>query len=179
MKTIFFLNKNFITFLMLVLSCIFVSSSYASEDGRLYGKAIEAVKKNNLNSSFMHLSRIVDRYPSSKFFAPALFSLGEYYYGIGDLFDAKNSFEKFVEADPKSKPAVFARAYLVKIAKNNEESFSDYEKEIVTFKRLSLFFRDSKAIKYSSVFLKKYKAIYFIDKVEIYVNEKLFIEIPF
>lgn len=174
----FFLKRKTVVFVVL-FGCAIFSNSYAGEDSYLYSKAVHAAKRNKLNSSFMHLSRIVNRHPSSKFFTSALFSVGEYYYVIGDYFNAKNAFEQFIEKDSQSKSAVFARAYLIKIVKDNQESAAKYEKEIVTFKRLSLFFRDFKIIKYRSAFLKKYKAVYFIDKVEVYINNALFIEIPF
>ena len=85
------------------------------------------------------------------------------------------------EEYPESKSSPFVLAYLIKIAQKNgdEETVKKLEKELIASQQVSLLFRDFKELQYVSAMSKKYKALYFIDKIEIYIDNELFAQIPF
>ena len=111
----------------------------------------------------------------------ALFSLGEYYFGVSDYHDAVKAFSRFIASYPESEAKLFAFAYLLEVARDegNQDLAGMLTKEIVTSKQLNLLFSEFKKQTYISSFSKEYKAIFFIDKVEIYIDEEFFSEISY
>jgi hypothetical protein len=88
---------------------------------------------------------------------------------------------ELVDNYPDFKGKLFALAYLYKIAESagQEELKEKLKTEIVTFKRVSLLFRNSQKYVYRSPLLKRYKVEYYIDRVEFYLDGESFAQIPF
>jgi hypothetical protein len=106
----------------------------------------------------------------------ALFALGEYYFFEGDYYDAELTFKHFVHDYHKAHGYLFAMAYLREIArlKGLDNEAAAFNKDIISFMQVSLLFRDYKIYKYISPMHIRYKAVYFIDKVEFYKDDKQF-----
>ena len=171
-----------IGFSILVLSILFTAGNlYAGEDASLYSKAMAAAKRGQEDIAFVHFSAILERYPDSKYAKNALFGAGEYYYSIGDYRDAMPLFERYVQNYPDDRGKLFALVYLYKLSKENEREdlAKKVRKEIVTFKQQSFLFRVFKNYQYRSPLNLSHKAVYYIDRVEFYINEDVFAEIPF
>jgi len=168
-------------FITLLFTLLLLQPTYPQGDKDLYYRGLRAAQRGQIYFSFMYFDIILKEFPESKFFEGALFAVGEYYLLASDYSDAKKKFMQFIERYPKSKATIFAFVYLLKIAEveGKENRVLDYKKNIVTFRQISLLFRDSQQINYESALSKNYKAIYFIDRVEIYIDEKSFTEIPF
>ena len=90
-------------------------------------------------------------------------------------------FQQFVDNFPEAKGKLFALAYLYKLSKESERDnlVKKVRKEIITFKQQSFLFRVFKNYQYRSPLYLSHKAVYYIDRVEFYIDDQLFAEIPF
>ena len=172
-------TKIFFTVFWLVLFCS--AALLAQEEKEIYLEAVSAAKAGDMNSAFMEFRSLLADYPGSKYTADSLFASGEYYFLTGNYKEAVSAFTRFIDEYPDSKPRLFAVIYLYKIAKKQEHEslLGNLKKEIVDFQQLILLFRDFKEYKYSSPLQKKYRAVYYIDQAEFYLNGELFEKILF
>jgi outer membrane protein assembly factor BamD (BamD/ComL family) len=168
---------------LIVFSLVFFSSGalLAEGEGEIYSAARAAAKAGDTDAAFMGFRSLLTDYPGSKYTADSLFASGEYFFLTGNYKEAVSAFTRFINEYPDSKPRLFAIMYLYKIAKKqeNESLLENLKKEIIDFQQLILLFRDFKEYKYSSPLQKKYRAVYYIDKAEFYLNGELFEEILF
>jgi len=168
---------------IIIISAISFSSyqAYAGSAAFFYEEGIRAAKSGNLDKAFMSFRALIREHPKSKLKEKALFGLGEYYFHIVDYYDASLMFTRLINDYPNSKSRIFCLAYLLEIAKKqqNQDLIEKLEKHILTFQQHSFIFRDYKEYVYSSPFSKKYKAVYFIDKIEFYVDGELFTTIRY
>lgn len=151
------------------------------EDRLLYYKGVAAAKAKDIHLAFMNFRMFLDSSPKSKLAENALFSIGEYYFLTSNYSDAAGAFQRFIKNFPESRAKIFALAYLLEIAKKktNQEDISALQNEIAASKQLIFLFSESKQYKYKSAFSKNYKALYFIDRIEFYIDEALFTKISF
>lgn len=170
-----------LTILIILLSIFLFSSNSYSQDKEFYYKAVKLARDEKIDFAFSYLDMVVNIYPKSRFFENSLFSCGEYYFISGDRYSTKNTFDKFVALLPNSKAKPFALVYLLKIAEEEKKQdiVESLQKQIISFKQVSLVFRDFKEYSYLSALDKEYKIIYFIDRAEIYIDGDLFAKIPF
>lgn len=168
-----------IIFVLLLFISLFHNKGYASEAGQLYSQAIKNARCGKIDFAFIDYFKLLNRYPDSKLAEKALFATGEYYLSIDNDSDAKKAFKRFINKYPQSNARPFALAYLLKMAVAEAKigPIKKYENQIISAQQLSLLFRDSKKRKYLSPLYKKHKAFYFIDRVEFYINEELFVKI--
>jgi TolA-binding protein len=174
-------HKIKIIFVLIILALSLSSLVFAQEEAWLYSNAIDQFKAGNNEFAFLDLFSLVRTYPESKYLENSLFAIGEYHYADRNYADAADAFAQLLEKFPDSQSTVFAMAYLLKIAqkRNAGEITVNLEKAIATFHKLSLVFRNSKAFTYRSASLKKYKADYYIDKVEFYKDGELFAQVSY
>jgi outer membrane protein assembly factor BamD (BamD/ComL family) len=173
--------KSYVWFI--VFLCLFsmaVRPAYPGEDGELYSNARESAKSGNLNFAFMYYRQILDDFPASKYSEQALFGTGEYYFLTLNFRESASSFIKFIGDYPQSKAKPFALMYLLKIAEKEERLLmDDFKKDIMGLKQSIFLFKDYKEHKYRSPLLRELKAVYYIDKVEFYVQGELFAKISY
>jgi len=154
---------------------------YDPQASALYSTARAAARMEEYDAAFLSFRDLLENYPESRYASRSLFAVGEYYFLNGNYREAAPIFLELVNDDPEAKNAVFCLAYLLKIAQNNEdqELIAKLEHAIVTFHQLSLVFRESKQFSYRSSLSRRHKVIYYIDKVEFYVNGELFAQISY
>lgn len=164
-----------------IFSSVYLHALYAEEDRALYRQAMRAVKEKNFNSAFMDFKIFLEENPESKLAEGALFALCEYYFENSDYYDAFYAFNRFLKEHPQSKARIFALVYLSEIARqeNNQELAEKLEKAIISSEQIALLFRESKEFRFRSPFLKNYKAVYFIDRVEFYIDGTPFAQIHY
>ena len=162
-----------------VLLFSFVHPTDAGEDTNIRALAIQAAKSGRIDFAYMYYRAILNDYPNSPFAEEASFAHGEYFLMTSNDREAAATFNSFIQRYPQSKSKLFALAHLFQIAarEKNEELKKDLEKKIVNFKQLSLVFRDFKEYEFQSPFLRNYKAIFYIDKIEFYARGELFAKI--
>lgn len=175
------IKKIFLPLIFFILALSFSGWVYAQDDGWLYASAVKEARDGNREFSFLQLHSLVSTYPGSKYLENSLFAIGEYHFRDNNFADASDAFSQILEKFPDSRSTVFAMAYLLKIAQDRgaEELAANLEKAIATFHKLSLVFRNSKAFTYRSASRIKYKAVYYIDKVELYKDGDLFAQVSY
>ena len=119
--------------------------------------------------------------PNSRYCLAAEFAQGEYYFLQNNLHMASDEFKDFYAKYPQHEEALIALAYLFKIAQiqNHPDDMKEYRNKAASFRQLTFIFNDKKSFKFLSGFQRKHKLVYYINKVELYVNGKLFTEVPF
>ncbi|MFC1804732.1 tol-pal system YbgF family protein [Candidatus Omnitrophota bacterium] len=174
-------KKAGVSFVLILLLFVFARPGFGGEAGRIYSEAKSAARRGKQDFAFIRFDSLLRRFPDSRYAQDALFANGEYYFQIGDYRDAVRIFKKLAQKYPDSKSKPFDLAYRLRIAReeDDQELVQDLEKEIVAFERLSLFFRESKEHQYRSPLNRKHKVIYFIDKVEFYVDGELFEKVSY
>lgn len=177
-KMFFLLQRIIIAALLFIL---FYGLGYAQDNKEVYFKAVEMARAGEPDFAYMHFKEALFDFFGSKYKKDALFATGEYYFSVNDYSDASLVFFQLVEDYADSKAEIFALAYLLKISRiRNQEAFTEALKElIINSQRLVLAFKEYKEIKYNSPFQKRYKVIYYIDKIEFYLNGELFEKILF
>jgi len=161
--------------------CFWVTCVKASEADLEWKEAIGFAKQGETDFAFMDFQTILDDCPHSRHCLGAQFALGEYYFLQNNLPMASEAFEDFYAQYPQHEEALIALAYLFQIAKieNRPHDMEGYRSKAASFRQLTFIFNDKKSFRFSSGFQRKYKLVYYINKVELYVNDKLFTEIPF
>jgi len=143
-------------------------------------QGVKSARRGDRNAAFLSFDSLVKTYPKSSYLEPANFALGEYYFSISDRSDAAEAFRNFISKYRDSPARPFALVYLAGILRQegNNDAAKALEIEVIRFRHGGLIFADFKEHKYQSVFGKKYRALYFVDRIKIYIDNELFSEIP-
>lgn len=165
--------------IFIVMLCL--QAAFAADDAQLYVAATRLAKAGNIDFAYLQLHKLVNSHPQSRFLENALFSIGEYYFWNNNYYDARETFNRFINDYPQSQAKAFALQYLLKISRLRQQHTltKELEEKIKTMRRNTFLFRDYKDYKYLSSFAKHYRAKFFIDKIKFYVDEKLFMEIRY
>jgi tetratricopeptide (TPR) repeat protein len=153
-----------------------VAAGYAQDDAYIYKAAREEARGGNPDFAFLHYHSLLKGDAASPYYKDALFAVGEYYFLAGDYADSRTVFIRLMQQDPRGAAVPFAAAFLLKIDPRSRGEYDDdtLKKKIIEYKQLSLLFSDFKEYHYDSPLRNRYKAVYFIDRVEFYSNGKLF-----
>ncbi len=169
--------------LLVLLACITLplTPAFCQEDEKIFDRAKDYIKAGDSDSAFMSLHALITGYPDSSRAQQSLFSIGEYYYGIGDYRDASAAFFQLVKRYPDAIEGIFSYAYMLEIARRNgkADQVKALERALVDAKRLIFLFTESREFTYTSLFGKIYKAVYTIDEVKIYSDGALFSSVSY
>jgi len=174
--------KLYVIILTLLLQgYCWVPCAKASEADLEWKEATGLAKQGENDFAFMDFKNILDVYPNTRYSLAAAFALGEYYFLQNNLPMASDEFKHFYAQYPQHEEALIALAYLFKIAQiqNRPQDMDQYRNKVATFRQLTFIFNDKKSFKFFSGFQRKYKLVYYINKVELYANGKLFTGVPF
>ena len=166
---------------IIISTFLFCGACVAQSDEDLYEQALIASQEGEKDFAFMYLHALLQFSTASVYYKEALFATGEYYYAIGAYKNAEESFTELIASYPKTEAFPFAVAYLIRLNRRKQiiTNANDLRKKVITFKRLSLLFSEFKELFYKSPLNTQHKAIYFIDRVEIYIEGRLFEKIYF
>lgn len=168
------MKKNILLLIIVIQIIAGPVFSYGQEGTDLYRGAKQAVKAGDRDFAFMQFHSLLRLSTTSPYYQEALFATGEYYFVLANYYDAHSAFAKFVELYPQSEAMPFAIVYLLKMEQLRQGNQYELKKKVITFKQLSLLFSEYKEYLYKSPLGSNYKAVYFIDRVDIYINEELF-----
>lgn len=174
--------KLYVIILSLLLQgCFWLSCVKASEVDLEWKEAVGFTKQEEYDFAFMDFQTILDHCPDSRYCLAATFAQGEYYFLQNNLNLASHEFERFLSKYPNHQEALIALAYLFQIAKtqNHPDDMKKYRDMAANFRQLTFIFNDKKSFKFLSGFQRNHRLIYYINRVELYVNGKLFTEVPF
>ena len=149
-----------------------LKQAQASQD---YLLAQDFVRDKNREFAFMYFLSVLrdDANPGHR--QEALFAAAEYYFLAADYVDSFNTLNEFLENYPHSELKILALFYLLKISESWElpELSKIIEKQITGLKRVVLVFKENQERNFISPLGLKYKIIYYIDKLEFYIDGKL------
>lgn len=174
------MKKIKIIALVSLTACLFTQAAYSDESQRLYHEGLSLARSGDMDFAFMRYQLLLENYSDTEFTEDVLFAVGEHYFSMSDYYNAAMTFNEFINLYQESNALPFALIYLAKISRQagKEDLAVNFEKAVISFKQTSLLFSNFKEHTYVSSFYKKYKAVYFIDRVEIYINNELFAKIP-
>jgi len=166
---------------LLLQGCFLVPCVKASEADLEWKDAVRSAQQGDADFAFMGFQTIVQVYPDSRYYLPAKFAEGEYYFHHNDLAMALEVFESFCAQYPKREEALIALAYLFKIAQiqGNSDALKNYHNRVASFHQMAFVFNEKKSFTFLSGFGHKHKLVFTIDKVELYVDDRLFTKVPF
>lgn len=172
---------NQVSLIIILCGALFINTGFAQESRKIYDLAVNAARSGDKDAAFMYLTTLVSSYPDSAYAENALLGLTEYYFSINSYHDAAREVMKLIDKYPESQASPFALCYLLKISRlsQQEELTKKLEKEITTSKHFSFVFRDHKEYLYTSALGRKYRVVYYIDKVEFYIDGELFEKISY
>ncbi len=153
----------------------------ASEADLEWKEAIGLAKQGEYDFAFMNFQTVLDDCPDARRCLAAEFAQGEYYFLQNNLLMASDAFKSFYAKYPRHEEALIALAYLFQIAKiqNHPNDMKEYRTKAASFRQLTFIFNDRKFFKFLSGFQREHKLVYYINKVELYVNGQLFTEVTF
>ena len=119
--------------------------------------------------------------PGSRYCLAAEFAQGEYFFLQNNWSMATEEFEDFYSKYPQHEEALIALAYLYKIAQiqDRTDDMKEYRSKAASFRQLTFIFSDKTYFSFRSGFQRQHKLVCYINRVELYVNGKLFTEVPF
>ena len=153
----------------------------ASQADLEWKEAVRSAQQGEADFALMAFQTIIQIYPDSRYVLPAKFAEGEYYFLQNNLPLATQAFESFCAQYPKREEALIALAYLFKIAQIQKDpnAIKDYHNRVASFHQFAFVFNENKSFTFLSGFGHKHKLVFYIDKVELYVDDKLFTKVPF
>jgi outer membrane protein assembly factor BamD (BamD/ComL family) len=173
------INKIVLTVVLFIL--LIFNYGFTQDDGQIYSMAIREAKSGNIDFAFMHFRSLLRNYPDSKYAHDGLFAVGEYYFITADYKNAAEAWSNFINDYPDSKGLPFALMYLLRIAEIRRDAplLEKLKNKIISLKQLTFLFQESKGYTYKSPLRKKYRMIYYIGRVEFYVEDELFEKISY
>jgi tetratricopeptide (TPR) repeat protein len=169
-------------FIWLILVSVWLGSvGLAPSAISIYSKATEFSKAGQSDFAFMYYNELLRNYPTSKYREQALFATGEYYYKVSSFREAAAAFTDYLGEYPGSEQRLYVLAYLLSIAQRGKDAstIESLEKQIIDLQQVSFVFREKKEIAYRSPLNQNYKAVIHIDRVEFYVEGKLFAKVSY
>ncbi|MDD5566309.1 MAG: hypothetical protein PHG31_05425 [Candidatus Omnitrophica bacterium] len=158
---------------------VFISSCATLVPADDFNAFIKEVKKESPDFAFMRLSAYLRDNAESAHAAEIRFALAEYYFQIKNYNNAIDELQYCIEANQKSKIAVFAYVMLYKIISEHQTDAETLEKLKEKFfsKSLFLVFSDSKTKSYTSILNNRYDVVDYVDKIEVFKNNEAFLEV--
>ena len=178
--------KRKIVLLCLISLFAYFSSSCASFSAadRLYGKARQFAKEEQSYFAFMALSELIRDYPDYRFAREAKFAIAEYYFLEGNFNTALNRLVDFLHNYADNEFSIFAKSFLYKIITDvkwiEEEKAAQIAEEIKAefFSKPAFFvFSEFKETSITSFLRNTYVLKEYVDKIDIFQNDKLFISV--
>lgn len=179
-------RKVFSVFFALSLFA-YLGCAHISESGDRHYAAVRAIRDGKEYFAIIHLKAILRDSPRSPYAPSAAFALGEYYYDNSDYFNAVKSLSDYVHSYPKDKGVVFAKLIIYKVISQAKQGEPTNEQEDALIKeiRKELFFQPLFLIFYDRKFPRSYKSLFnnaylvydYVDKIKVFRNDKIFLEL--
>ncbi|MFH2146211.1 MAG: hypothetical protein ABII75_09355 [Candidatus Omnitrophota bacterium] len=175
-KTLFVCFANLIVLLFTGLAG---EKLFAEPREFLYERGRAPIAGTERDFAFIDFYALTQQGPRAPYYKKALFATAEYCFFNADYEAAQEQLLEFVQEHSKDEAVPFALAFMLKLNKEDRVVSEKIMKKLVEFVQLTLLFREFKEHTYVSALGTEYKAKYFIDRIEIYINNELFENICF
>ena len=162
------------------LFLVLLNLSCATSTGQnRYREITRDAKAGNIDFAFVKLNSYLKDFPDSIHVAQVRFALCEYYFQIKDYRSAIYKLRDYIIDFPEEEATIFAKLILYKILSEykKEPALTEKIKESLFSKSLFLVFSESKIKKYKTLFNNTYKVLNYVDKIEVFKNNDLFLKI--
>jgi outer membrane protein assembly factor BamD (BamD/ComL family) len=151
----------------------------AADADILWNRAISMAKQGQMDMAFIDFRMLVHSYPDARQKPTAQLGLGEYHFSHHSFSLAAKEFKDFYNQYPKRQDSVIALAYLYKMAQMNGQNhlMEEYRQKIISSRQVAFIFKDSQSFRYVSGFQHKYEVVFYIDKIEVWVNGNFFVSV--
>ncbi|RKY31327.1 MAG: hypothetical protein DRP74_05150 [Candidatus Omnitrophota bacterium] len=145
----------------------------------LFFEALQDAKAGNKDFAIMKFAEFLRMNPNTIYAKDIKFAIAEYNLEAKNYVGAIPQLAAFIEEYPEGTRTMLARALLYKaLSDYGEETMTEeYMTEHFFAKCLFLIFSESKARYYVSILDNVYKIVDYIDKVKIFKNDELYLEI--
>jgi len=164
----------------LVLFLVLLNLSCATSTGQnRYREITRDAKAGNIDFAFIKLNSYLKDFPDSIHVPEARFALCEYYFQINDYRSAIYKLRDYITDFPEEKATIFAQMILYKILSEykKEPALIEKIKESLFSKSIFLVFSDAKVKYYKSSLNNIYRISNYVDKIEVFKNNDLFLKI--
>jgi len=158
-----------------------------SDVGDRYRSGVSAFRDGQTYFAIVHLRRLIEEAPDSPYAPQSMFAVGEYYYDINDYFNSIKMLSMYVRQHPKDKGVVFAKVLIYKMITTfkSESALNEQEEALMKEIRKELFsqplflvFYDKKSPRsYKSLFQHAYLVYDYVDRIKVFRDDKLFLEL--
>lgn len=144
-----------------------------------YRDCLREAESGNKYFAIMKLRAYIKEFPESSHNQRARFALSEFYTEINNYQDALSGLKSYIEDYPNDKSTVFAKALLYRLIseRGTDPGLLESVKQNFFSKSVFLVFSSSKTKSFRSAAGNKYKVIDYIDRIEFYRNNELFLEV--
>lgn len=164
---------------IIALSIINTSCMTITKDNQYYYTAIEEARLGNFDFAFMNLNNYIWEYPDSIHTKDVKFAIAEYYFQTNNFRDAIYKLSEFIHDYHEEDTAIFAQALLYNaiLKYKTEPKLTEKIKEAFFSKSIFLIFSELKVKQYKSILNNSYKIVDYIDRIEVFKNNELFLKI--
>jgi len=170
------INKT--AYSVLFLALLNLSCVTSAEQNR-YREIIREAKTGNIDFAFVKLNSYLKEFPDSLHIAQARFAVCEYYFQIKDYRSAIYKLRDYIIDFPEKEATIFAQLLLYKILSEykKEPALTEKIKESFFSKSVFFVFSDAKVKYYKSSLNNIYRILNYVDKIEVFKNNDLFLKI--
>ncbi len=178
--------KSKITIFVLIFFCLaFLSScaSFSSVD-TLYNEARVFAREGRLDFAFLSLKELLRQSPNYRHAAGVKFAIAEYHFSNSEFKAAIIALVDYLNHYPEDKFNIFAKGMLYKSISDVKLQESDKTQEIIKEIKKEFFaspvffvFSEFKEKSVTSILGNSYLLKEYVDKIEIFQNDKLFLSV--
>ncbi len=180
-------NAVFVSCLVLALVAGMAGCASFSETADLYRAGVAAFEDGQTYFAIMHLRRVIEEAPESPYAPQSMFALGEYYFDNNDYFNAIKLLSSYIHQHPKDKGVVFAKVLIYKMITTfkAESALNEQEEALMKEIRKELFSQPLFLVFYDKKFPRSYRSLFhhaylvydYVDRIKVFRDDKLFLEL--
>ncbi|OGX19191.1 MAG: hypothetical protein A3K83_07075 [Omnitrophica WOR_2 bacterium RBG_13_44_8b] len=165
--------------LVISLALISLSCATFSEDNLSYREALREATSGNRYFAVIKLEKYLQEFPESSHSQEVRFAVCEYLVDDKNYSGAIRKLKGYIQDYSNDKSTVFAKAllYLAISRYKTEPELIEKIRQDFFSKSLLLVFSDSKSNSYTSILNNTYKIVDYLDRVEFFKNDFLFLTV--
>jgi len=180
-------NRLFQCLFALALAAGTAGCASMSETADRYHEGVQAFEDGQSYFAIIHLRRAIEEAPASPYAPAAMFALGEYSFDGGDYYNSIKILSSFIHHHPKDKGVIFAKVLIYKmittfkadsaLTEQEEALMKEIRKELFSQPLFFVFYDKKFPRLYRSLFHHEYLVYDYVDRIKVFRDDKLFLEL--